>query len=135
MHKGYIKTAAFLGALSVMLGAFAAHGLKQVANDQTIAIFETGTRYQFYHVFALALSALLYKSYPNKLITASGVLFILGIVFFSGSLYVYTYKIIYSIPSLNWIVFLTPIGGVLFIAGWLCLSLGIKDAETDEKKG
>ena len=135
MHKGYIKTAAFLGALSVMLGAFAAHGLKQVANDQTIAIFETGTRYQFYHVFALALSALLYKSYPNKLITASGVLFILGIVFFSGSLYIYTYKIIYSIPSLNWIVFLTPIGGVLFIAGWLCLSLGIKDVETDEKNG
>ena len=135
MHKGYIKTAAFLGALSVMLGAFAAHGLKQVANDQTIAIFETGTRYQFYHVFALALSALLYKSYPNKLITASGVLFILGIVFFSGSLYIYTYKIIYSIPFLNWIVFLTPIGGVLFIAGWLCLLLGIKDVETDEKNG
>lgn len=134
MHKGYIKTAAFLGALSVVLGAFAAHGLKQVANDQTISIFETGTRYQFYHVFALALSALLYKSYPNKLITASGILFILGIVFFSGSLYIYTYKVVYSIPSLNWIVFLTPIGGVLFIAGWLCLLLGIKDAVIIEQK-
>ena len=135
MHKGYIKTAAFLGALSVMLGAFAAHGLKQVANDQTLSIFETGTRYQFYHVFALALAALLYKTYPNKLISASGVLFILGIVLFSGSLYVYTYKIIYNIASLNWIVFLTPIGGVLFIAGWLCLSLGIRDSKKEEKEG
>jgi uncharacterized membrane protein YgdD (TMEM256/DUF423 family) len=134
MHKGYIKTAAFLGALSVMLGAFAAHGLKQVATDQTVSIFETGTRYQFYHVFALALTALLYKTYPNRLISASGILFILGIVFFSGSLYIYTYKIIYPIPSLDWIVFLTPIGGVLFIAGWLCLSLGIKDASQKDGK-
>ena len=134
MHKGYIKTAAFLGALSVILGAFTAHGLKKVANEQLISVFETGTRYQFYHVFALALSALLYKTYPNKLITASGILFILGIVFFSGSLYVCTYKIIYSIPSLDWIVFLTPIGGVFFIAGWLCLSLGIKDAVTGKKE-
>ncbi|MFP5040949.1 DUF423 domain-containing protein [Parasediminibacterium sp. JCM 36343] len=128
MHKGYIKTAAFLGALSVMLGAFAAHGLKQIATEQTVAIFETGVRYQFYHVFALALAALLYKTYPNKLISASGILFMLGIGFFSGSLYALTYKTIYNINALDGVVFLTPIGGVFFIAGWLCLSLGIKDA-------
>ncbi len=126
MHKGYIKTAAFLGALSVMLGAFAAHGLKNITDEQTISIFNKGVQYQFYHVFALALAAILYKTYPNKLINTSGLLFILGIVFFSGSLYVYTYKIIYNLSGLEWIVYLTPIGGVLFIAGWLCLSLGIK---------
>lgn len=134
MHKGFIKTAAFLGALSVMLGAFAAHGLKNIANEQTISIFNKGVQYQFYHVFALALVAILYKTYPNKLISTSGLLFILGIVFFSGSLYIYSYKIIYSIPSLDWIVFLTPIGGVLFIAGWLCLSLGIKDSNKEDAK-
>ena len=135
MHKGYIRTAAFLGALSVMLGAFAAHGLKQVANDQTLSIFETGTRYQFYHVFALALAALLYRTYPNRLISASGILFILGIIFFSGSLYIYTYKLIFNIASLDWIVFLTPIGGVFFIAGWLCLSLGIKGGKKEGAEG
>jgi len=129
VHKGYIKTAAFLGALSVMLGAFAAHGLKNIADEQTISIFNKGVQYQFYHVFALALVAILYKTYPNKLISTSGLLFILGIVFFSGSLYVYTYKIIYNLSGLEWIVYLTPIGGVLFIAGWLCLSLGIKDTK------
>ena len=135
MHKGYIKTAAFLGALSVMLGAFAAHGLKSIAPEHIVASFETGTRYQFYHVFALSLSAILFKTYPNKLILASGIFFILGIIFFSGSLYIYTYKQIYSITSINWIVFLTPVGGLLFIAGWLCLSLGIKGEGKDAKQG
>ena len=135
MHKGYIKTAAFLGALSVMLGAFAAHGLKSIAPEHIVASFETGTRYQFYHVFALSLSAILFKTYPNKLILASGIFFILGIIFFSGSLYIYTYKQIYSITSINWIVFLTPVGGLLFIAGWLCLSVGIKGEGKDAKQG
>lgn len=129
MHKVFLKTAAFLGAFSVMLGAFAAHGLKQIANDYTVSIFETGVRYQFYHVFALALAAILYKTYSNKLIHYSGILFLLGVFFFSGSLYVLTYKIIFNVWGLDWVVFLTPIGGVFFIGGWLCLSLGIKDAK------
>ncbi len=127
MHKIYLKTAAFLGALSVMLGAFAAHGLKNIADEQTITIFNKGVQYQFYHVFALALAAVLFKTYPNKLIRATGVLFLLGIGLFSGSLYIYTFKTIYAVAGLNWIVFLTPIGGLLFIAGWVCLALGIKE--------
>ena len=127
MNKGYLKTAAFLGALSVMLGAFAAHGLKSIADEQTITIFNKGVQYQFYHVFALALAAILFKSYPNKLISVSGILFILGISLFSGSLYVYTFKTIYAIAGLNWIVFLTPLGGLFFIAGWVCLAFGIKE--------
>ena len=127
MHTIYLKTAAFLGALSVMLGAFAAHGLKNIADEQTITIFNKGVQYQFYHVFALALAAVLFKTYPNKLIRATGVLFLLGIGLFSGSLYIYTFKTIYAVAGLNWIVFLTPIGGLLFIAGWVCLALGIKE--------
>ncbi len=134
MHKVFIKTAAILGALSVILGAFAAHSLKQIANEQTLSVFETGTRYQFYHVFALALSAILYRYYTNKLIYSSGLLFILGIVFFSGSLYVYTCKLILGTKLLDWIVFLTPIGGLLFIAGWICLALGINDTSSNKKK-
>lgn len=116
-----------MGALSVMLGAFAAHGLKNIADEQTITIFNKGVQYQFYHVFALALAAVLFKTYPNKLIRATGVLFLLGIGLFSGSLYIYTFKTIYAVAGLNWIVFLTPIGGLLFIAGWVCLALGIKE--------
>ncbi len=126
MHKGYIKTAAFLGAISVMLGAFAAHKLKQIVSEQAVAIFETAVRYQFYHVFALALTAVMYKDYPNKLISASGILFMLGILFFSGSLYLLTYIIANNIVGLDWIGAITPIGGLFFIVGWLCLSLGVK---------
>ncbi len=127
MHKVYLKTAAFLGALSIILGAFAAHGLKNIADEQTITIFNKGVQYQFYHVFALALVGILFNTYSNKLIRVSGVLFILGIGLFSGSLYIYTFKTIYAVAGLNWIVFLTPIGGLFFIAGWLCFALGIKE--------
>ena len=127
MNKSYLKTAAFLGALSVMLGAFAAHGLKSIADEQTITIFNKGVQYQFYHVFALALAGILFKTYPNKLINVCGILFLLGISLFSGSLYVYTFKTIYAVACLNWIVFLTPLGGLFFIAGWVCLALGIKE--------
>ena len=126
MHKGYIKTAAFLGALSVMLGAFAAHKLKEMVSEQAFSIFETGVRYQFYHVVALALSALIYKEYPNKFINASGILFMVGILLFSGSLYLLTYITANNLVGLDWVGILTPLGGVMFILGWLCLSLGVK---------
>jgi uncharacterized membrane protein YgdD (TMEM256/DUF423 family) len=127
MHRGYLKTAAFLGALAVVLGAMAAHKLKNIISDQKIIDgFETGVRYQFYHVFALALSAIIFNFYPNKLIKASGILFIAGIILFSGSLYLYTYKEVNNINGLNWVVYATPVGGVAFIIGWLCLSLGVK---------
>jgi uncharacterized membrane protein YgdD (TMEM256/DUF423 family) len=108
-----------------MLGAFASHKLKQMVNAEAVGIFETGVKYQFYHVIALALVALIYKEYSNKLITASGVLFMLGIIFFSGSLYLLTYLNANNIGVPIWIGILTPVGGVFFICGWLCLSLGV----------
>ncbi|MEI9934133.1 MAG: DUF423 domain-containing protein [Ferruginibacter sp.] len=63
MHKGFLTTAALLGALSVMLGAFAAHTLKEVLSTDSLTIFETGVRYQFYHVFALLTVGILYKRF------------------------------------------------------------------------
>ncbi len=88
MHKGYIKTAAILGALSVALGAFAAHTLKGSVSDYALEIFETSVRYQFYHVFALLAVGILYKEFPNKTMVWAGRLFIAGIILFSGSLYI-----------------------------------------------
>ena len=121
MHRGFLKTAAFLGALSVALGAFAAHGLKQHISDYAVGIFETGVRYQFYHTFALLVSAILFKEFPNKLVRSSGYLFITGIILFSGSLYVLTYFKAAVLPGYDWIGAITPIGCLCFIAGWLCL--------------
>lgn len=125
MHKGFIKTAAILGLLSVALGAFAAHALKELLSDSAAAIFETGVRYQFYHVFALLASGILYKEFPNKFIRWSGIFFIVGIILFSGSLYFLTYIKGNAMQGFTWVGPITPVGGLLFILGWIFLFFGL----------
>ncbi len=124
MHKGFIKTAAILGVLAVALGAFAAHALKERISDYAVNIFETGVRYQFYHVFALLVAGILYKEFPNRFIKWAGILFITGIILFSGSLYCLMYIKGAVMPGYKWIGAITPIGGLAFILGWLTLLIG-----------
>ena len=124
MHKGFLKTAAILGALSVALGAFAAHGLKQILSVDLLQTFETGVRYQFYHVFALLATGILYAAFPGKLIKWAGYLFITGIILFSGSLYLLCYAKHNELP-LNWVGAITPFGGAAFIAGWAMLFIAV----------
>ena len=118
MHKTFLKTAALAGALSVMLGAFAAHGLKQILSPENLQIFETAVRYQFYHVFALLAVGILYKEFPGKLLKWAGSLFIAGMFLFSGSLYLLCYVKHNELP-LNWLGAITPFGGAAFIGGWV----------------
>ena len=125
MHKGFLKTATIIGALSVAFGAFAAHSLKQHVSDYAVSIFETGVRYQFYHAFALLSSGILYKEFPNKFVKWSGGLFIVGIILFCSSLYALTFIKAAVLPGYDWIGAITPLGGLSFIAGWLCLFVGI----------
>lgn len=120
MYKPFIKTAALLGAFSVALGAFAAHGLKQMLSTENLQIFETAVRYQFYHVFALLAVGILYKEFPGKFMLWAGKLFIAGIIIFSGSLYLLCYVKHNQMP-LNWLGAITPFGGAAFIAGWVML--------------
>ncbi len=124
MHKGFLKTAALLGALSVILGAFAAHGLKKIFSPDNLQVFETAVRYQFYHVFALLAAGVLYAAFPGKLLAWAGKLFITGIILFSGSLYLLCY-VKYNEMPLNWIGAITPFGGVALIAGWLMLFFAV----------
>lgn len=121
MHKGFLRTGAFLGALAVALGAFAAHGLKDLISERAIATFETAVRYQFYHVFALLLTAIFYKDFPSAAIKWAGRLFIAGIILFSGSLYALAMVQGMVKPGFKWLGPVTPIGGAAFIAGWACL--------------
>ena len=123
MHKGFLITACILGALSVALGAFAAHGLKELISNNAIATFETGVRYQFYHVFALLAVAVLYKDLPA--VKAAGWLFAGGIILFSGSLYVLSIIQGMVQPGYQWIGAITPFGGLLFIAGWLWMLVAV----------
>ena len=125
MHKGFLKTAALIGALSVAFGAFAAHSLKESISDYAVSIFETGVRYQFYHVIALMMSGILYKDFKNKFTWWSGILFIIGIILFSGSLYLLTYIKAAVKPGYDWVGAITPLGGLCFILGWVFLFIGI----------
>jgi uncharacterized membrane protein YgdD (TMEM256/DUF423 family) len=130
MHKLFIRTAALLGAISVILGAFGAHKLKEVLPPNTLNIFETAVRYQFYHVIALLLTGILFKEFENKFMQWAGWLFIAGIVLFSGSLYILTYLQAAEIVGYTGIGAITPIGGLLFILGWVMLVLGVKTKES-----
>jgi uncharacterized membrane protein YgdD (TMEM256/DUF423 family) len=125
MYKPYLLTAAILGALAVALGAFGAHGLKTKVNADTLQVFETAVKYQFWHVFALMAVAILYQTYPSTIILWSGKLFVAGIILFSGSLYALTFFRAAGNESMNWLGAITPLGGVSFIAGWVLLILGV----------
>jgi uncharacterized membrane protein YgdD (TMEM256/DUF423 family) len=126
MHKGFLRTAAVLGVLAVTLGAFGAHGLKKIVPPETLGTFETGVRYQFYHTLALLAIAILFEKFPLRSIRYAGICFITGIVLFSGSLYVLTLLQATNTVGLRGIGAITPIGGVFFIAGWVCLFLGVR---------
>jgi len=125
MNRNFASIAALLGALSVVLGAFAAHKLREIVPPDAVAVFETGVRYQFYHVFALLLVALLSDKFSNKWMIWAGNCFIIGIILFSGSLYLLTALKIADNAHMNFVGVATPIGGVFFIAGWIFLWMGV----------
>ena len=135
MHKGFLRLAAFLGALSVGLGAFGAHGLKSFVPLEDIETFDTGVRYQFYHVFALLATGILYKRFPVKRMLYAGFLFIAGIVLFSGSLYLLTILSATDSVGMKGIGFLTPLGGILLIIAWLFLLAGVSSPVRTHRSG
>lgn len=123
MHKGFLRAGAIAGMLSVILGAFAAHGLKGMIGDHAIATFETGVRYQFYHALALMFTGILFREFNSGKTRAAGWFFLAGILLFSGSLYFLTYLQATVQPGLRWVGAITPFGGVCFIGGWFMLFL------------
>jgi uncharacterized membrane protein YgdD (TMEM256/DUF423 family) len=124
MHSNFIKTAALLGALSVILGAFGAHSLKEIFTADILQVYETAVRYQMYHAVALLAVGIVYKEFTNKKIKLAGDLFITGIILFSGSLYALCFIEYQHLSSLLWIGAITPLGGLCFIIGWLLLFAG-----------
>jgi len=121
MTRKIIITAAILGMLGVIAGAFAAHGLRPKLSVSQLDVWHTAVQYQFYHVFALLFLSTFTRT--SKLIAASYYLFTLGIVFFSGSLYLLACQDLLGWHISNIIGPVTPLGGVLFIAGWATLAL------------
>ena len=125
MHKGFLLTGSALGALAVILGAFGAHGLKQIVSAETVSVFDTGVRYQFYHVFALLIVALLFERFPAAYLYWAGICFIIGMFLFSGSLYLITLLKARETVGLKGVGILTPIGGLFFVAGWVLVFVAV----------
>jgi uncharacterized membrane protein YgdD (TMEM256/DUF423 family) len=125
MHKSFLSIAAVLGALSVALGAFAAHGLRDKVPPETVVIFETAVRYQFYHVFGLLFIGMLSEKLSSKWLLWAGNCFIMGIVFFCGSLYTMTALKATEMAPIKMVGIATPVGGVFFIAGWVFLGIAL----------
>jgi uncharacterized membrane protein YgdD (TMEM256/DUF423 family) len=124
MNRNFLIIASLLGALAVALGAFAAHQLRDMLSPDQVAVFETGVRYQFYHVFALFTVGITMQHYSNRWMYRAGNCFIAGIVLFSGSLYTLTVLKITESGGSKYIGMITPFGGLFLIAGWLFLLLG-----------
>ena len=125
MHKRFLIAGTVFGGLAVALGAFGAHGLERLTHDADIQHgFRTGAEYQMYHALALLAVALVYEKFPNRILQWAGNCFIAGILLFSGSLYILTLLKIQLSGATRWIGPITPIGGLLFITGWVCFLVG-----------
>jgi uncharacterized membrane protein YgdD (TMEM256/DUF423 family) len=121
--KKIAVASAFLGALTVVLGAFGAHGLEKIVDQEAIASYQTGVRYQMYHVLLLLLLTVL-PGLSDKILRQLCWLFFGGIALFSGSIYLLALDQAMGV-SLSFLGPVTPIGGLLLIAGWLRLGFGL----------
>jgi len=128
MTKTFLQIGSLFALLAVVLGAFGAHGLETQLSPERLDTFETGVRYHFYHSFALLATALIGQHFSHKLIRTAGWLFAVGILLFSGSIYLLACRDILGIASWTWLGPITPIGGTFFIVGWALLMVGIGQA-------
>jgi uncharacterized membrane protein YgdD (TMEM256/DUF423 family) len=116
----FIRLACIFAATAVLLGAFGAHALKNVLSESSLKSFQTGVQYQMYHALALLCVGVLQQFVNNRVLQWSGYFFTAGILCFSGSLYILT------LLGLRWLGPITPIGGIFFVLGWLCLLFSTK---------
>jgi uncharacterized membrane protein YgdD (TMEM256/DUF423 family) len=123
LSRNIIVTASILGAVTIAIGAFGAHGLKQLVSEESLTTFETGVRYQMYHVIVLLVLGF---SEKVSIATKKWVFrfFGYGMLFFSGSIYFLALK--EQLPfSVSFLGPVTPLGGLLFILGWIRLGYGL----------
>ena len=120
MNKQIILTAAFFGMVAVILGAFGAHGLEGKVSDSQLETWETANRYHFYHTLALLFLSTFSRA-KSQSIRLSFIAFTVGILLFSGSLYIFSTRELLGITQVSMLGPITPIGGLFFIIGWIGL--------------
>tara|TARA_B100000929_G_scaffold279114_1_gene255876 strand:+ start:548 stop:937 length:390 start_codon:yes stop_codon:yes gene_type:complete len=121
MNRKFLITGTLLGLLAVILGAFAAHGLKGTISEASLNSFETGVRFQMYHALLLLILGGI-NVLSDKVSKSIYYLICIGIILFSGSIYLLSTAVISGIDFTS-IALLTPLGGTLLIAGWVILML------------
>jgi uncharacterized membrane protein YgdD (TMEM256/DUF423 family) len=131
-YKKIIATAALLGAIAVILGAFGAHLLKESLNVTQLSSYKTGNTYQFYHSLLLILIGIMYKFEASKLLRYSFWTCVSGILCFSGSLYILSCKDLIGLESTAIIGPITPLGGLLLATAWILLAINFFK-KTDEQ--
>lgn len=114
----FILIGSLAASISVLAGAFGAHGLSEVLADRA-GVYETAARYQMYHSLGIILVGLLVRHYESKAVVAAGWMFLVGILVFSGSLYTL------ALTGAGMWGAITPVGGVMFVAGWLLAGIGV----------
>jgi len=118
MDRTFLMIGSVLGFLGVVFGAFGAHALRSRLSPEMLAVFETGVRYQMYHAFAvLIVAAAIGHIGEARLLEMAGWFFFAGVLLFSGSLYAL------ALTGTGILGIITPIGGLLFLVGWVCLGL------------
>lgn len=124
------------GATAVILGAFGAHFLKERLSTAVLQTYQTGVEYHFYHTAALGLTLLLHLYHRSPWLSRAFWAFVVGILLFSGSLYILSTRDLLGITSYKWLGPLTPIGGVCFIFGWISILISAitKREDTDAEK-
>jgi uncharacterized membrane protein YgdD (TMEM256/DUF423 family) len=123
MARKFLQIASLAALLAVVLGAFAAHGLQSKISPDQITVFQTGVRYQFYHAFGIFITAILMHKSESIWLKRASWSFLLGIVLFSGSLYLLSCRDWLQLSNWKWLGPITPIGGIFFIFGWGSLFL------------
>jgi uncharacterized membrane protein YgdD (TMEM256/DUF423 family) len=116
MDRVFLVIGALSAFIGVAAGAFGAHGLKGRISPEMLSVFEVGARYQMYHAFALIIAAWVQTKWPSSLVTIGGWFFVIGTIFFSGSLY------LMSVTGARWLGAITPLGGLAFLSGWVCIA-------------
>ena len=118
MQSGFLFLGAFSALIGVGMGAFGAHGLKAVLSPEMLTVYQTGVTYQMWHALGLIGIALMRQQAPeSKLLIWAGSLMFIGILIFSGSLY------LLAILDLKWLGMFTPIGGVSFMMAWVLIAI------------
>lgn len=121
MYRAAMIWGTLFAGLAVVLGAFGAHALKEILEPAQQQTFETAVKYQFYHSFALLVTGIIHQYRPVKLVRMATLFFIIGIILFSGSLYLLIQLKMSGQVGLGGFGLLTPLGGLCFIVAWFML--------------